>query len=258
MSGNGNLIPWKPGESGNPRGGSKRASARAAAKRVGGLAPALRELLDQSCPEELLAGLTEEQRAGIDGNDSLARFLAAKLLAAAAEAKNLDDFARAISLVISVDTKATIQESSEPWERVVERLPDHLSTPLQAAIEAQNTGGDPSSVFQLHLDGSLDEAQRARMYRATMGNIDLSRFPPAKLERFVDALSAEDRELYDRVYAEAETAVAGVVDSLSDEDREAFDRILTGLRSAPMEEKFQAFCSGDIDEDELGASPYVR
>ena len=98
-SGVANLVPWVPGQSGNPAGSSKRSKARAAAKRVGGLAPALRQLLDERCPEDLLAELSEEQRAGLDGHPTLARYLGAKLVSSAATANTFGQLISALSLI---------------------------------------------------------------------------------------------------------------------------------------------------------------
>lgn len=119
--GTGNLVrPWQPGESGNPDGSSRRQRARAAAKRIGGLAPALRRLLDEKCPEELLGTLTAEQRAGLDGDETLARFLAARLVTSAASSTSLAQLVAALQLIGTIDGR---NQSGDEGEAVSVELP---------------------------------------------------------------------------------------------------------------------------------------
>lgn len=135
-----NLQPWKPGQSGNPEGSSKRARARTVARRIGGLAPALRELLDEQAPESLLATLTEEQRAAIDGDFTLARYLGARLVTSAASARSFSEFLSALSLIGQIDTKATGEDESATGDHnavlqaLIRELPLDLGSALIAAL----------------------------------------------------------------------------------------------------------------------------
>jgi hypothetical protein len=65
----------------------------------------MRQLLEEECPESLLAELTDEQRASIESEPTLARILSAKLVTAAASSKNPRDMLAALSLVAQIDSR---------------------------------------------------------------------------------------------------------------------------------------------------------
>lgn len=159
--GNGNLVRWEPGQSGNPAGSSKRSRARAAAKRTAGLAPAMRALLEETCPEDLLAELTPEQRAAIEGSPTLARYLASKLVASAASAGNARDLHLSMSLIGAID--ARIEDPPETagpsWEGVFRLLPPVV---MQAVVDALDEV-DPNDLesAELGISGANEKAIRS-------------------------------------------------------------------------------------------------
>ena len=172
-----NLRPWTPGESGNPTGSSKRSKARAAAKRVGGLAPAMRELLEESCPEDLLAELTSEQRAAIEGSPTLARYLASKLVTSAASAGNARDLHLSMSLIGAID--ARIEEPPQstsgemPWESVFRLLPEVVRHAVMDAIDEV----DPNDLkaAELGIPGANEKAIRAFVRGVETSDLEIIR-----------------------------------------------------------------------------------
>ena len=131
--GSGNLRPWQPGESGNPAGSSQRARARAAARRVDGLADALREIITERCPESVLATLPPEQRAALDGDPSLARFLAARLVTAAASASNPRDLVQALGLIAGIGSRIDAGPELDASAAIVDYF-TQLPAPLRSAV----------------------------------------------------------------------------------------------------------------------------
>lgn len=172
--GSGNLLPpWRPGESGNPNGSSQRQRARAAAKRISGLAPALRELLNDRPPEVLLAELSDEQRAAMDGSETLARYLAAKLVTSAGAAENLSQLLSALSLIASIDSRnepeetlATDQAMGMPWQEIYKPMPLFLKTCVLEWLGGHVHGVAPADNWPKTLDaivGELNPEQLAHL-----------------------------------------------------------------------------------------------
>lgn len=244
--GNGNLLPpWKPGESGNPAGSSKRVRARAAAKRVSGLAASLRALLDQECPEDLLAELTPEQRAGLDGSPSLARYLAAKLVTSAAAASSFGQLLSALQLIATVDLRAADQELGSDLDGLLERFPRHLRGAVNAAFEAAADGQDVGWAFESRLHHELDEATRERMGRALIGEIDLRNYSPAKLEEYRQRLPEWVQADLDRIHSTIEESVAAAIAALDPKDRETLDRAQHEMRCGPFDDDIERMMAAD-------------
>lgn len=219
-----NLTPWAKGESGNPSGLSQCVRARMATSRIGGLAPALRELLDAPCPEALLAELNPEQLAGLDGGPSLARYLAAKLLTTAASPQTFGQLLSALSLIGTIDTRRVAAEVADPVADLHAHLPGHLRRPLHAAFAALASGENVWWEFQRTLEAELGAATKRRLFDTTFDNIDLRKLPEQELSRRFELLDPADVEI--------------------------FSRVVTQLRTVPINEALERFMAGDEPERE--------
>ena len=95
-----NLVPWKPGQSGNPRGHSE---ARRRAKR---LREAMDSILEQEIPREWIENLDERVRAVLPADDlSWSELIALRVTIIAATARDPQDILRAASMILGAQAK---------------------------------------------------------------------------------------------------------------------------------------------------------
>jgi len=162
----------------------------------------MRQILEEECPESLLAELTDEQRASIEAGPTLARFLSAKLVTAAASSKNPRDTFAALSLVAQIDSRHGdgFESTGEiSWRQVFERLPSFLQNAIVCALDTI----DPNNLnAPLNPDAEL-----------------------AAIRGFVESLSYERREIADHLMRfgydaleRSPVTLREVIDQMTDED----------------------------------------
>jgi hypothetical protein len=109
-----NLIPWKPGQSGNPDGHSRK---RRAQKR---LRQALDAMLEQEIPPEMLEQIDERVRAALPDGITFAEIIALRVTWTAATAREPGQILQAASLILGAQAKP--DQFSQPFKPEPPRL----------------------------------------------------------------------------------------------------------------------------------------
>ena len=98
-NGRDNLTPWKPGQTGNPDGHSRK---RRQAKK---LREALDIVLESSVPDELLDTIPDDVRAILPENMTFAEIIALRVAIVAARASNPAEILSAANLIMGAQSK---------------------------------------------------------------------------------------------------------------------------------------------------------
>jgi len=127
-----NLIPWKPGQSGNPEGHSK---ARRKAKR---LREALDLILEQEIPPELLLEISERVRGSLPTGVTFAEAIALRVSLLAVTTLDSSTLLGAASAILNAQAKPDV--SIRPILAAAPKLP---STDERRAAVAAQLGLEP-------------------------------------------------------------------------------------------------------------------
>lgn len=130
----GNLVPWKPGQSGNPAGHSK---ARRQAKR---LRQALDVMLEQEIPPGMLDGMPDEITESLPPDVTFAELIALRITWVAAISKTPSEILAAANMILSAQAKP--DAFVEPPKTEPPRLP---STEERRQSVAEQLGVDLSA-----------------------------------------------------------------------------------------------------------------